>query len=113
MDRNVSVIRGTGFKNLDGTLASVVEERDDGLTSIVPFGTDKTKPILIDSRCVQKVDIDKTFTYEIVVLKSEDDKKESTLESRSIIIPKALRNVTIDTIIEYLNSHLAPILKME
>jgi len=114
MTKQVSIIRGTGFKNLDGSLVTIVEERDDGTSAVVPFGHIDFKPIIIDSRCVQKIDDKETFTYEIVVYKQQNDTGTILdLEKETLKIPNALRNVPVSTIIEYLTKHLSPLLKLE
>ncbi len=109
--KKISLIRGTGFKNLDGSLVTIVEERDDGLTAVVPYGTNFV-PILIDSRCIQDVDDKETYTYEIKLEKYKPD-GSGLAYFKTIIIDNALRDVSLDTIAEYLESNLKPILTME
>lgn len=107
----IKMIRGSGFKSLDGTLVSVISQGDDGHSLVVPYGIDCI-PISIDSRCLQDVDINKAFTYEFRIEKSETN-GEGYFEFKNYTIEKALRDVPIDTIIEYLEAHLKPILKLE
>ena len=113
MTKNVWMVRGTGFKTLDGSLVTVIDHRGDGTVAVVPFGHTNFKPIIIDSRCIQSVDNKKTFKYEFKIWKSEEGNLAAMLESKSLIIPEALRDVSLDTIIEYITNHLQPLLKLE
>ena len=100
------IIRGTGFENLDGTLVTVAEVKGDGWTAVVPHGKLKSLPILVDSRCIQDVDLKETYDYKFEISKSDGS-------SVTYFIDNALRNVSLETVVEFLNSHLKPILKME
>ena len=108
--KKISLIRGTGFKHLDGSLVTIVEQRDDGLTSVVPFGSKESIPIMIDSRCIQEVDKRESFTYEFRIEKYCSD---GYMEFKQFEISDAFRSVPLDTIIEYLETNLKPILRME
>ncbi len=112
MAKKVFIIRGTGFKNLDGSMVTIVEERDDGLIAVVPFGHKDFIPIIIDYRCIQEIDNKKTFTYEFHLAKFVPEGVER-IETAVFEIPGALRDVPLETIIEYLNNHLKPLLKLE
>ncbi len=108
---NIKIIRGSGFKSLDGSLVSVISMGDDGRSTVVPYGIECV-PISIDSRCLQDVDIDKTFSYTFEILKYNSD-GSGYEEQKFYKIEKALRDVPLNTIIEYLETHLKPILKLE
>jgi len=113
--KNISTIRGTGFKNLDGSLVTIMEQRDDGTVAVVPFGHTDFKPIIIDSRCIQQIDDRETYSYTFKISKHKYSKDNSSVEveSNTVEIPKALRDVPVATIIEYLTNHLQPLLKLE
>ena len=117
MKQQIALIRGTGFANLDGSLVTVVEVRDNGFTAVIPHGSKiPLIPIEIDSRCIQEVGDVKKYAYTFVITKERYDEKSGMplcVESKRVVIENAFRDTTLSTISEYLNSHLKPLLTME
>ena len=114
--KNVKTIRGSGFKHLDGSLVTVVDEGDDGYVSVIPYG-EKSVPIKIDSRCVQEVNIQRVVSYEFHLVKYEGDLGNEDnlkiLQQHRYYIDDALRDVDLDVIVDFLDNNLKPILRME
>lgn len=118
MDSPVFVIRGTGTK-IDGSLvtASPVYEAEGGWYHTVrPVGhiVDTKYPVLIHEKHLQRVeDRLSRFTYKITVSKHSGDALVDPIEQDSIAITNALRNMSIKTILNRLESELGPILRLE
>ena len=112
--KKIAIIRGTGFANLDGSLVTVVTE-GDGISCVVPFGTKDVIPISLDSRCIQKVDNNEKYSYKFTISKDRTPNGQlpTCMETKTIVIDDAFRNISLDIIVEYLNSHLKHILTME
>ena len=109
--KNVKMIRGSGFRHLDGSLVMVVDEGDDGYVSVIPHG-ENSVPIKIDARCIQEVNIPRVLCYEFRIGKSSAD-GEGYYEFKTYEIDDALRDVDLNVIVDFLDKNLKPILRLE
>lgn len=110
--KNVKLIRGSGFKHLDGSLVMIVETGDDGYVSVVPQGETKSVPIKIDARCIQEVNIPRVVGYEFTIEKYEPN-GDGYVEFKRYKIDDALRDVNLQTIVDFLDNNLKPLLRIE
>jgi len=113
MDKNLYIIKGTGL-NLDGQVVSVIDQVGDYVIVSPPNSQDDVQNTMVKKACLQPFENFRKFTYEIVVYKKRQDSGTILdLEKETLTISNALRDVSLDTIIEYLSTNLTPILRME
>ena len=113
MARQLYMIKGTGL-NLDGSVVVVTKREGDYFVVSPPNSTLDVQGTMVHEKCLQPFISDQKFTYEIIVYKKQQNSGTLLdLEKETLTISNALRDVSIDTIIEYLNTNLTPILRME
>lgn len=102
------IIQGTGLC-VDGTVVKIVEVVGD-YSIVSPPNLDDTKNIMIKNKCLRPFCENKPIVYTVEIVKYVDQKR---VDEGVLDIPRALRDVPISTILEYLESNLVPILRME
>lgn len=116
MKDKLFVIKGTGLP-LDGSVVGVkgiVDIEGDQFALVSPPNTPSdTQNTMVKRACLQPIGSE-TYRYQITVRKfSEQPLDLAAGETRTIPFDKCIRNVSIDTIVEYLETNLKPILRME
>ena len=114
MKRQLYVIRGTGLK-LDGSVVEVVGEQGDYAVVSPPnlkenLYADGTNNTLVKKACLQPLG-DKTVTYSITITKRVGSDPVSN--PLMLDIDRCPRDVSLETIGDYIITNLAPILRME
>jgi len=109
MAKQLYMIKGTGL-NLDGSVVVVTKREGDYCVVSPPNSKLNIQTTMVHKHCLQSFAGSKKFTYTIIV---EKHSRGENGERRMVEIKNALRDVSIDTITEYLNTNLTPILRME
>lgn len=103
------IIRGTGLA-IDGVIVEVIKNGVDGFSLIHPYNNKKAAkaPFMIDDRYLQPIDDSIVFVkYEFTV------KKSGSEECLKFVLDDCPRNVSLESIKDFIASNLGPILKME
>ena len=102
------IIRGTGLA-LDGTLVHITEWGSDGYISILPHNSSvDIEPIKIMKKYLQDIGEPVEYEYSFLVLKYD---KDSLVVDRTELSIPSIKNVATDSIVDWINTTLSPILK--
>lgn len=102
------IIKGTGLA-LDGQVVQAVGEEGDYVVVSPPNIHSETQNTMVKKVCLQQLANKGNFIYTIDI----EGRGEGSIESTTIQITNCPRNVSVDTIAEYLETNLTPILRME
>jgi len=110
------IIRGTGL-NLDGQVVEIVEDRGDYSVVSPPNSNLEIQGTMVHKKCLQEIDnLKEKITY-VVTINKYYGVFPNTIPNknfgRNIVITNALRDVNVETITEYLETNLSPILRMD
>lgn len=103
------VIKGTGLV-LDGTIVTIVETVGDYNVVSPPNLPTPVSNIMVKTKCLQPIGDVTPILYTFTVTKYENYKLP---ETQVLEIRNAIRNVDLNTIIEFLDKTISPILRME
>ena len=113
MSHPLYMIKGTGL-NIDGSVVIVTKREGDYCVVSPPNIKLDIQGTMVHEKCLQPFKSDQKFTYEFVLYKKRQDSGTILdLEKETLTVKNALRDVSLDTIVEYLNTNLTPILRME
>ncbi len=112
MDKKLYIIKGTGLA-LDGQVVTVLEWQGDYAVVSPPNSKSDVQNTMIKKPCLQEVKADKTFMYQFTIKKINEDPSWPEMQERALQVHKCVRDVDLDTILEYLETNLTPILRME
>lgn len=104
------IIRGTGL-SLDGQVVKVVEVVGD-YSVVSPPNLDSVHNTMVKTKCIQEIKDTSTYFYRIIVQRWKTDDPRN-IDQLEVDIPNSIRNVRLETITEYLDTNLRPILRME
>ncbi len=106
------IIRGTGFKGLDGVLVEVSDKATgvDDYVFVYPKNQ-VVEPIMVQRKYLQDIPSDETYTYTFEICKNSSI--DGLIDTGVFEIDDAIRDASLGTIEEFILSHLKPILKME
>ena len=111
MKKQLYIIRGTGL-NLDGSVVEVIGEQGDYLVVSPPNTKVETQTTMVKRACVQPIP-DRTVTYNINISKTVWGSEKEIHGPINISLDNCLRDVSINTIAEFITNNLKPILRME
>lgn len=111
--KKLYVVRGTGF-SLDGSLVEIQEKRGDHYV-ISPFNTkvDIQDWILVHKKCLEEFSSEKRKYRYTITLEKTDDQLKPNIPDVKVIRIDGYRNVSLDSIVEFITTNLNPILRME
>ena len=113
MVKQLYIIKGTGL-SLDGTIVSVVKSEGDYCLVSPPNSKIELQTTMVHNKCLQPLDSDKNVTYTIIIGKAgQDDRGLNFSENIRITIENCGRDVSLETISDYIENNLTPILRME
>jgi len=114
MSKNLYIIKGTGLA-LDGQLVKVVEWVGDYAVVSPPNSRATVENTMVKKPCLQPVDEKQSVTYEIIIYKRDRWPSHGTdpLQVTQLAIVDCPRDVSVETLKEYLDTNLTPILRME
>jgi hypothetical protein len=108
MKDKLYIIKGTGL-SLDGQVVQAVEEVGDYVVVSPPNLRSDTHNTMIKKACLQPLANKGNLTYTLGITRRGGQVDESI----EIQITNCPREVSVDTIAEYLETNLTPILRME
>jgi len=111
MAKTLYIIKGTGL-SLDGQVVIVVETVGDYSLVAPPISTTDIRNTMVKTACLQPLENRQKVSYHITIQKTVIDPKGYTQISH-MDIDNCLRDVDLETITEYLETNLTPILRME
>lgn len=110
-NKNLFIVRGTGFPQLDGSLVDVVVWDENGVHAhVVPYNIKNVEPIILDKRLLQPLGEKSTIDYVIKFDKIKDGVK---VDSHEVVIDKAFRDVNVVTLLNNFCGDLSKALKGE
>ncbi len=104
------IIRGTGL-SLDGHVVKVVEVVGD-YSVVSPPNLDSVHNTMIKTACLQELS-NKSTSYTISISKTVSGSKKETQGPIELVIDNCPRDVSINTIADFITTNLKPILRME
>lgn len=112
MAKHLYIIKGTGLA-LDGQVVNVVGDGEGDYVVVSPPNTySGVENTMVKRACLQEIADTPTHFYRVIVQKWETDNPMS-ISQLEIDLPNCIRNVKLDTIADYLETNLRPILRME
>ncbi len=116
MARTLYIIKGTGLA-LDGQIVNIVDEGEGDYVVVSPPNTySGVRNTMVKRACLQEINEGgQTFMYQFTIRRLNEDPKGDGMDAdiRTLNINKCIRNVDLGTILDYLESNLRPILRME
>lgn len=109
MKKPLYIVRGTGLV-IDGTIVVIVENMGDYSVISQPNLPTPTTNIMVKNKCLQEIGEVDPITYKFSITKYQNYENPETKEFH---IDSAIRNVNLDTIIDFLDKTMTPILRME
>lgn len=113
MAKQLYIIKGTGL-SLDGTVVNVSKRVGDYCVVSPPNTVLDIQGTMVHEKCLQLFSDDtQMWTYQFTVVKRNENPSCPDTETRSLQIHKCIRNTDLETILEYIDTNLRPILRME
>jgi hypothetical protein len=114
MSKELYIIRGTGLV-LDGTIVEVLSTVGDYSVVSHPSSESEVENTMVKTKCLQPLGQNPKVKYTIEVLKSypEGGFYERTPIGEIIDIDNCIRDVSVETILDFIKANLTPILRME
>lgn len=111
MKKDLYIVRGTGMA-FDGVLVEIIDVEGDFVLVSPPHSKNAPKAIMVDRRYLQEVDDKTRYKYTFTITKVGDTDNSSD-GSIMFTVDEAIRNVSLETIRDFINSNLSPILRMD
>lgn len=114
MAKQLYIIRGTGL-SLDGSVVVVTKREGDYCVVSPPNSQLNIQSTMIHEKCLQAFEHgNKRWSYQFVINKHDSDKGDCPPSDQTFFeIENCIRDVDLETIVEYLSTNLSPILRME
>lgn len=110
MVKQLYIIRGTGL-SLDGTIVNITSDYigEDGYVAVLPWKGVKIEPIMIKTKYLQEIDHKDEYTYKVYITKSNS--VGEIIDSEMVTISDTIKDIRIQSISEFIESNLRPLIK--